>query len=200
VTRWSQARGHIDAEAYARRFDDLADSGVHVHGEADLCASLVRPPARVLDAGCGHGRVAVELAGRGYDVTGVDVDADMIAVARRTAPALAWHQGDLAMLDGSVGAAFDLVVAAGNVMPLLAAGTESAAVAAMTAVLVPGGQLVTGFGLDAAHLPLEEAPFGLPEYDRWCAAAGLRLVDRWATWARAPYTGGGYAVSVHTTA
>jgi SAM-dependent methyltransferase len=200
VTRWSQARGHVDAESYARRFDDLADSGVHVHGEADLCASLVRPPARVLDAGCGHGRVAVELAGRGYDVTGVDVDADMIAVARRTAPALAWHQGDLAMLDGSVGAAFDLVVAAGNVMPLLAAGTESAAVAAMTAVLVPGGQLVTGFGLGAAHLPLEEAPFGLPEYDRWCAAAGLRLVDRWATWARAPYTGGGYAVSVHTTA
>ena len=36
--------------------------------------------------------------------------------------------------------------------------------------LAPGGRLVTGFGLDAEHLPLDEAPFGLDAYDGWCEA------------------------------
>jgi hypothetical protein len=58
--------------------------------------------------------------------------------------------------------------------------------------------VVTGFGLDADHLPLPEAPFGLTEYDAWCAAAGLELVERSSTWDGEPFTdGGGYAVSVH---
>ena len=41
---------------------------------------------------------------------------------------------------------------------------------------------MAGFGLDAAHLPLQAAPFGLAEYDAWCAAAGLTLVQRFAGW------------------
>jgi hypothetical protein len=52
-------------------------------------------------------------------------------------------------------------------------------------------------GLDPPHLPLEEAPVDLPSYDGWCASAGLVLEERWSTWARDPYDGGGYAVSVH---
>lgn len=42
----------------------------------------VRPGASVLDAGCGTGNYALELARRGYAVTGLDVSADLIAVAR----------------------------------------------------------------------------------------------------------------------
>ena len=90
-----------------------------------------------------------------------------------------------------------MVVCAGNVLPLLAAGTEAAASAAMAGVLRRGGALVCGFGLDVAHLPLDHVPVTLSDYDAWCADAGLVLAERFATWEGAPFDDGGYHVSVH---
>lgn len=46
---------------------------------------LLAPGARIVDIGCGAGRHAVELARRGFDVTGVDISAGMLAEARRLA-------------------------------------------------------------------------------------------------------------------
>ena len=61
-TRWSEVSGGIGAAtAYQQRFDDLAASGVDIHGEAAFVEALLPPPARVLDAGCGTGRVATQL-------------------------------------------------------------------------------------------------------------------------------------------
>jgi SAM-dependent methyltransferase len=201
VTRWSDATGGAGGPDYAARFDALAAAGADVHGEATLCAALVPVGSRVLDAGCGTGRVAIRLAELGYDVTGTDVDRSMLAVARERGPALRWVEADLSRLDLLAGGdpAYDLVVLAGNVVPLVAPGTESAAVARAAAHLRPGGLLVVGFGLDRAHLPPSAALVSLPEYDEWCAAAGLELVRRLATWDGQPYDGGGYAVSIHVT-
>ncbi|QCB26443.1 class I SAM-dependent methyltransferase [Streptomyces sp. SS52] len=197
MNRWEQLTGGTSGEQYAARFAELADRGQDVHGEARLCAALVPPGSRVLDAGCGTGRVLVELARLGYDGVGVDRDASMLAVARRSAPRLTWVQADLADLDPSTaGTGFDLVVAAGNVFPLLAPGTEGAVAAALAGVLRPGGLLVAGFGLDREHLPVPPG-LTLAEYDGHCAAAGLTLTDRFATWDADPYEGGGYSVSVH---
>jgi SAM-dependent methyltransferase len=204
VTRWQQiarqAEGADYAGRYAERFRELAASGEDVHGEATFVSELVDPPASVLDAGCGTGRVAIRLAELGHHCTGVDVDLSMLAVARRDAPALEWLHGDLANLDAlGLKPGFDLVLAAGNVIPLLASGTESAVTRQLAAVLRPGGLLVTGMGLDAAHLPLAEPPVTLTEFDHWCAQAGLVLRRRYATWGGDPYSqGGGYAVSVHS--
>lgn len=194
MSRWAELTGGAAGDGYASRFAALAASGADVHGEARFCAALVPPGSRLLDAGCGTGRVAIRLAEQGYQVVGVDLDASMLAVARRTAPELAWIEGDLAEFE--VPGEFDLVVAAGNVIPLLAEGTEAAAVARLASVLRPGGLVVAGFGLDAAHLPVPPS-VTLAEYDQWCAAAGLALEQRFATWDAAPYEGGGYAVSVH---
>ncbi|MGW2473228.1 class I SAM-dependent methyltransferase [Streptomyces sp. NPDC001665] len=194
MNRWTELTGHTSGEDYAARFAALARSGKDMHGEARFCAALVPAGARVLDAGCGTGRVAIRLAELGYDCTGVDVDASMLAVARKQAPGLPWYRTDLAEL--SVEPEYDLVVAAGNVMALLAPGTEATVVARLAGALRPGGLLVAGFGLDAAHLPVPPG-LTLTEYDAHCAAAGLTPVERFATWDAAPYDGGGYAVSVH---
>lgn len=200
MTRWSDATGAATGRDYAARFDALAASGADVHGEARLCASLVPPGSRVLDAGCGTGRVAIRLEALGYACTGVDVDASMLAVARERAPRLRWVQQDLAGLDlvGAGDPPYDLVVLAGNVVPLVAEGTEPVVVDRVASHLAPGGLLVAGFGLDRAHLPPSAGLLRLDDYDAWCAAAGLRLVRRFGTWEGQPYDdGAGYAVSVH---
>src|SRR5271169_1210431 len=101
----------FDGHAYQARFDELAATGVDVHGEAALVLSF--HPKSVLDAGCGTGRVAIELARRGLEVVGVDVDESMIAEARRLDPELTWVRADLATL--ALGRRFDAVVMAGNV-------------------------------------------------------------------------------------
>jgi SAM-dependent methyltransferase len=195
-TRWQQMASRGGAAGYARRFAELAASGVDTHGEAAMCADLVPRGSRVLDAGCGTGRVAVRLAELGYQCVGVDSDDSMLDQARDASRNVTWIRADLAEpLD--VPAPFDLVVAAGNVFPLLAPGTEALVLSSLAGYLVPDGLLVTGFGLDPAHLPLDAAPFGLTEFDQWCEAAGLRLRHRFSTWGGVPWDDGGYAVNVH---
>ncbi|MFD9431940.1 class I SAM-dependent methyltransferase [Streptomyces sp. NPDC060002] len=198
--RWADLTGGQGGEEYALRFARLAASGHDIHGEAAFCEALLDPAARVLDAGCGTGRIAIRLAALGHLCTGVDVDRSMLAVARRDAPDQEWLHGDLARLDAlGLEPGFDLALAAGNVIPLLAPGTGPTVVRHLAAVLRPGGLLVTGMGLDAEHLPLPEPTVTLPEFDHWCTQAGLTLRQRFATWGGDPYgPGGGYAVSVHS--
>ena len=59
-----------DGDDYQARFDALAARGVDVHGEVAFLLGLDPVPATVLDAGCGTGRVAIELAERGVAVVG----------------------------------------------------------------------------------------------------------------------------------
>lgn len=177
-----------DGDAYQARFDALAERGVDVHGEAAFVCSLEPPPASVLDAGCGTGRVACELARRGVGVVGVDVDASMLAVARRSGPAVEWIEHDLVTL--TLGRTFDVVLMAGNVPLFTAPGTQAALVAGVARHVRADGELVAGFQLGRG--------FGLDDYDASCAGAGLTLAARYASWDREPFVAGGdYAVSVH---
>jgi hypothetical protein len=127
----------------------------------------------------------------------------MLEQAYRLRPDLDWREADLSTLDSAelaaLGAPFELVVAAGNVIPLLAPGTLAATMSALAAALAPGGTVVTGFGLDAAHLPRGCPVTSTAEYDAACSAAGLELTQRHSDWAGSPFAGlqDGYVVSVH---
>jgi SAM-dependent methyltransferase len=199
MTRWQQiARETVGpdyATKYAERFRALAARGDDVHGEATFVAGLVVPPARVLDAGCGTGRVAIRLAELGYAVMGVDLDASMLLQAREEAPDLDWRVGDLAELD--TGEVFDVVLVAGNTIPLLEPDTLGSAATHLAAQLDTSGLLVCGFGLDAEHLPDGCPVTPLADVDAAFVAAGLVPVARLSTWDRAPYDeNAGYVVTV----
>jgi len=191
TTRW-QGTDAPRGDDYDARWRSLAATGQNVHGEADLVETLLRESGgtRVLDAGCGTGRVTIELAARGFTVLGVDVDAGMLQTARAKRPGLPWVEADLADLASAVDAEFDLALLAGNVMIFLAPGTEGAVLCSVSERLLPGGLLVSGFSIRPDRLSLNH-------YDELTEDAGLQPVARWATWSREPFTGGDYAVSAH---
>lgn len=185
---WQESDGPRGA-AYDRRFDDLAASGMDVHGEAALVDSY--GPGSVLDAGCGTGRVAIELSRRGHDVLGVDVDPTMLEAARAKSPDLEWVEGDLTDPELELDRTFDIVVMAGNVLIFVPSGTQGRAIANAARWLAPGGRLVAGYSVHPGG-------FGPTEHDDLAHRAGLVLEDRWSTWDRQPLAAPvRYAVSVH---
>ncbi|MCE2512954.1 MAG: class I SAM-dependent methyltransferase [Acidimicrobiia bacterium] len=195
MSRWWDIGGAAHGGVYDDRWRRMEARGEWVHGEADLVCWF--EPGSVMDAGCGTGRVAMELDRRGIDVVGVDLDTRMLDEARSKAPHLQWVLGDLADVElggPEPGAAarreFDLIVMAGNVMVFVEVGTEAAIVANMARHLSPGGRLVTGFRLGLS-------PLTFADYDRYAAGAGLELEHRWTTWDREPFDGGSYAVMAH---
>lgn len=186
--RWSQWRAETDLDEYYTRWRRLAETGRSPHGEADFIESL--HPGSVLDAGCGMGRVAIELARRGIDVVGVDLDDDLLAFARRTEPSLRWVHADLAIM--SLDRRFDVVAMPGNVMIYCRPADRRAIIDNVAAHLQDSGWLVAGFALQA-----ETDALTLGEYDELCAGCRLEPVGRWATWHGDPYEGNHYAVSLH---
>ncbi len=158
------AREGFDAdnlEGAARLFDGLAETApeaavaFYTLGDPALLAQATGELARVildwapvagrrvLDFGCGIGRVAAALAPHAREVVGVDVSAGMIAQARAraSAPNLRFEHSDgrtLALPDASV----DLAVAADSFPFLVRAGVLDAAMAEFARVLTPGGDLL----------------------------------------------------------
>ncbi|MEO5953336.1 MAG: class I SAM-dependent methyltransferase [Chloroflexia bacterium] len=188
ANRWLTERSNVDGQAYDTTYTRRAAQGENVHGEADLVESF--HPTSVLDAGCGTGRVGIELARRGIDVVGADIDTRMLEAARQKAPNIEWHLSDLLTL--SLDRHFDAIVLAGNVMIFLTPGTEGAVLQNMARHLAPNGVLIAGFQLQQDALTLHE-------YDQLAAAAGLVLATRYATWDGELWTpGANYAVSIHT--
>ena len=184
---WKTWRRDVGVGDYDERWRAMAAAGVNPHGEADLVCRFA--PSSVLDGGTGTGRVAIELARRGIDVVGVDLDPDMLAAARAKAPELTWVESDLATME--LGRAFDLAILAGNVLLFTPPASEPAVVARLAAHLRPGGHLVMGFQL----MPNRITPEHL---DQWCGNAGLQPVARWSTWDQEPFNDESrYLVSVH---
>jgi SAM-dependent methyltransferase len=96
----------------------------------------------VLDFGCGIGRVARALAGRGARVVGLDVSPGMIAEAERHGGDVRYLIGNGRGLDGIPDASIDLMLAVDSFPYLVAAGLVEAHVAETARVLRRGGSLI----------------------------------------------------------
>ncbi len=170
----------------------MAAEGADLAGEARLIDAMVSPRSRILDAGCGPGRVGAELHARGHDVVGVDADPVLIDAAQTDHPGPTWLVADLAELDlAALGQPepFDAAVLAGNVMPYLAPDTERDVLARLAAHLRPEGFVVIGFGLDRGY--------AVDALDADAAAVGLIHEHRFATWDLRPWRDdASFAVSV----
>jgi len=91
-------------------------------------AQLPPPPARVLDVGCGDGRLARELSDLGYRVIGIDPRAPEGAIFRR-----------VSLEEFEDAEPFDAAVASGSLHHIAALGD---ALAKLRDLLAPGGRLI----------------------------------------------------------
>ena len=165
------------SQRYIQRFRDMAAEGVDLGGEARLIDAMVGRSARILDAGCGPGRVGAILFDCGHRVVGVDGDPALIAAADVDHPGPTWLVGDLAELDlpaRGEDEPFDAIVCAGNVLAFLAVSTRQLVLERLCAHLADDGRLVIGFGTGRGY--------EFTDFFADAAAAGLRVDLCSSTW------------------
>lgn len=191
--RWFTDHDAGHSSWYIERFRTMAAEGKDLAGEARLLDAMLPRGARILDAGCGPGRLSGELAARGHAVVGVDVDPELIAAATTDHPGPRYVVADLAELDlRSHGESdpFDAAVLAGNVLAFVAPHSEPVVLANVARHVRQDGVVVVGLGL--------ERGYPTADMDRDAAQAGLVLEYRFATWDLRPFApDSDFAVSIY---
>lgn len=119
---------------------DAVEALLNRHSEDDI--------ATILDLGCGTGGHLLPLTSRGFQVTGVDQSAEMLAQAQEKADhmgmAVTLHQGDLRTL--ALGETFDAAISMFAVVSYLTTNADlSAAFRAIADHLKPGGLFLFDF-------------------------------------------------------
>lgn len=128
--------------------------------------------ANLLDVPCGNGRLALELAGRGHRVTGVDLSHDYISEARHNAARrnLAVELHEREMRDLPWQDTFDAAVCWGNSFGYLDDDGNREFLHAVARTLKPGGRFLLDYGCCAEAI--------LPHFQerRWYQAGDIHLL------------------------
>lgn len=127
----------------ARYYDALygfKDYGAAAAALQDLVERLRPGAASLLDVGCGTGRHLEHLRRR-YDVEGLDLNPDLLAIARERCPGVPFHEAD--MTDLALPRRFDVVTCLFSAIAYVRTPERMRrAIAAMARHLEPGGLLV----------------------------------------------------------
>lgn len=139
--------------------------------EVAAVTRLAPPEAfpKLLDVGCGTGRVARPLAAEGYQVTGIDTSVEALLAARHSAPRVTFVALDQRHV-GELRWSFDVVVVLWNSIGFGSRSDDRATLRGLHGILRPGGRVL----LDLYH----------PDWLQANEQTGVRdargaIIDRW---------------------
>lgn len=147
----------VIAESYARLLPDAGFEAPEDRGMIEAFAARINDGTAlpVVDAGCGAGRMTRLLASLGTDVSGIDVSAGMVEVARRACPEFSFEVAELSNLpygDGTLGGVFawySIIHSLPGDLPVVFAEFRR--------VLTPGGYAMVSFQVGEGPRHLERA-------------------------------------------
>jgi len=170
--------------------------------EADVkfCDEEFRTPGRLVDLGCGTGRLAIHFARKGFDCTGVDLSEEMLKQARLNAGEITvrFQTGNLTAMPEFESETFDYAACLFSTFGMIRGDdNRRAALGEFYRILKPGGRLVMhahnryftrGLGLKGLFsgdvtmrqayggAPLTIRHFGKGELNRMLTVAGFRMM------------------------
>ena len=140
-------RDYFASAEMVRGYDDQMARSALAAADIAFCEAAFATPGRLVDLGCGTGRLATHFAARGFDCVGVDLSDTMLTQARVNAAArrvtVEWHRGNLVDLRELPSASFDSAASLFSTLGMVrGAGHRDAAVAEVARLLRPGGRFV----------------------------------------------------------
>jgi SAM-dependent methyltransferase len=112
---------------------------------------------RVLELGCGTGRITGHLVGLASSVRGIDIAADMVEHCRRAFPTARFTRDDIRDMSGLGSASADAIVAGFNVIDVLDEAERATFLDEVHRVLAPGGLFIFS-SHNLACAPLVKGP------------------------------------------
>lgn len=108
-----------------------------------FCERAFATPGRLVDLGCGTGRLCRHFAAKGYDCVGVDLSDEMLAQARSAASGVEWVKANLVELSELPGESFDYAACLFSTLGMVRGADNRAKVVANAfRLLKPGGRFV----------------------------------------------------------
>ena len=141
-----------------------------------LEAVLGRRPRTLLDLACGTGRHAVEFAAMGIEVTGVDLNEELLAHARERAPGIEFVAQDMCELDLG-GPRFDAVTCLFDSIGYPRTGERVIAALAGAGRHIAGGGVLAVEFLHAPAMLLHAAPLRVRRWERADGGELLRVSE-----------------------
>jgi cyclopropane fatty-acyl-phospholipid synthase-like methyltransferase len=133
--------------------------------------------ARVIELGCGAGVPATRMLAQDFEVTGVDLSARQIALARQNVPQARFLQADITQLDLPP-ESYDGIVALYALFHV-PREEQPSLLCSMASWLRPGGLLVATMGTQASEGDVEADWLGAPMYwSSYKSATNVRLVQK----------------------
>ena len=170
------ARGYDEAAQRYLEWSALRPSPARLEWLA-RARDAIPPGTRVLELGCGAGVPMTAALAEGRDVTGVDISATQIALARRNVPTATFIEADMTSVDFSP-ASFDAVVAFYS-LTHVPRDEQAPLLARIARWLRPGGVFVANMGVEDEPGDVEHGWLGVDMYfSHFGAKANRRLVER----------------------
>jgi SAM-dependent methyltransferase len=138
---------YLHSREMVRGYDDQMASSALARADVAFCERAFRTPGRLVDLGCGTGRLCVHFAARGFECVGVDLSDEMLAKAadngRSAGVSVEWRAGNLVDLTNLPEASFDCAACLFSTLGMVRGAENRARVVANAyRLLKPGGRFV----------------------------------------------------------